>query len=346
MLQAMVTDERGRDVPVVRELRSLPGPMAVWRKRVMLPKRVRGSLVTTWITLGYGAVFWSVLVGMMGFAVLSVGMGFYDLAGLREDRWWGVFWLSAPAVVLIGVQAMWAWSGRRKAALMMAAHGACPSCRASLLGRAEDKEGVVQCGTCQAHWKLGTPEACPTCGYDMRGAADVDGVATCPECASRWPSASPHRKRHGAIVVHGAIEDDAGFEVPHSSDPKAYRKVAKTRSKSELERAGLKGWLQNIALVFVFLFLPAAVALSFAWLSDRYFSGSVARVLTMLFVYGGLIIMAITIPRIMRKTTTDICRRLAICPACDADMRGTPPRSDGLTPCPACDAKWKLPASP
>jgi Zn-finger nucleic acid-binding protein len=292
--------------------------------------------------LAYGTIFWAGMVATIGYAIVGLGMGLDDLARLREARAWGLFWLSAPAIVLLGAQAGWAWSGRQRAALLTAAHGACPSCRASLLGQSEDEDGLVRCGACHAHWKLGTPACCPTCGYDLSGAADAVGVATCPECASRWPSAAPHRERHEAIVLHGAIRDDAGHEMPHRSDPKAHRKVRRTRSPAELERAGLRGWFQSWGFVLAFLFLPGGVALLAAWLADRFSSPGVARVLTMVLIYGGLAVMAIAIPRALRKTAMQSSRRLSICPACDADMRGISVTDNGLTRCPDCAAQWRL----
>lgn len=342
----MVTDERGRDVPVVRELRSLPGPVAVWRTRVALSKTLRKNVITTWVLTGYLAGIWVLpAVGMIA-ALTGVGVTLAELLGMPEFRAWVLIWMAAPAMFLMAVQASWAWSGRQKASRFMAARGSCPSCGASLLGAREHASGLVVCKSCRAAWKLGSPATCPRCAYDLAGAVGVEGVVTCPECAGRWPAATERRTRSEALAEHGSMLDDAGQAVANRSNAKSRRSALRERTKDERERAGFAQWLLSLAFILGFMLGPALVGASLFWIADRYLSETVAHVSGAMLGYGivgGLLFFGVKMARrSMRRT----CRRLAICPACDADMRGAALGSDGLTPCPNCDARWKLPSQP
>ncbi|MFI4916696.1 MAG: hypothetical protein ACIAS6_09365, partial [Phycisphaerales bacterium JB060] len=242
LLAAMVTDERGRDVPVVRELQSLPSPIAVWRRRVALPRRVRVGVMTMWIIIGYLGAAWCFVLGSTASVLLSIGVGLDDLSLVQELRVPALFWLSMPALFLLGLQASWAWSGRQKAARLMAARGTCPSCTGSLPGAPEDADGLVRCPGCQASWRLGTPEACPACRYDLSGTASVQGIITCPECAARWPAATEQRRRHEALAEFGHLTDDSGGQVPNRSTRHTKRTARALRTNDERERAGLQSW--------------------------------------------------------------------------------------------------------
>lgn len=342
----MVTDERGRDVPVVRELRSLPGPIAVWRKRVALPRRVRAGVMTTWIMIGYLSALWALPVLGLAIALSGMGLILEDLLRMAEVRGWVLFWLSIPAVLLLAVQTIWAWSGRRKAAKFMAARGGCSSCGTSLLGTIEDGEGMVACPSCDAAWRLGSPATCPACAYDLAGAAGVDGVITCPECAGRWPVATEQRSRHESLAECGSMIDDAGDEAANRSTAKSRRAALRGRSKDERERAGFAHWILTLGFILAVLFVPALTGATLYWLAERYLSETVANFIGAMLGYafaGGLFFLG---AKLARQSILKMCRRLAICPACDADMRGVASRSDGLTLCPNCDAKWKLPPQP
>lgn len=339
----MVADERGRAVPVVRELQSLPGPVAVWRKRVALPRSLRRSVITTWFMIGYLGAIWAFPAVGVFTALAGIGVMFGDLLRLPEFRAWVLVWMCAPAMLLMAVQASWAWSGRHKASRFMAARGCCPSCGVSLLGTTEDANGLAMCVKCRAAWKLGSPEKCPRCAYDLAGAVGVDGVITCPECADTWPAATERRSRHEALAEHGSMLDDAGERAANRSNTKSRRIALRARSKDERERAGLANWLLSMGFILCFMLLPALCGASLFWLADRYLSETTADFTGAMLGYaiaGGLLFFG---AKMARRSRLNTCRRLAICPACDADLRGVAPRGDGLTTCPNCDAKWKLP---
>jgi Zn-finger nucleic acid-binding protein len=251
--------------------------------------------------------------------------------------------MCAPAMFLMAVQASWAWWGRHKASRFMAARGCCPSCGASLLSTTEDADGLVVCTECAAAWKLGSPAKCPRCSYDLAGAVGVDGVITCPECAERWPAATEHRSRHEAFAEHGSMLDDAGESVANRSNAKSRRIALRARSKDERERAGLADWLLSVGFTLCFMLLPALVGASLFWLADRYLSETVAHFSGAMLGYAIAASLLFFGAKLARRSRLNTCRRLSICPACDADMRGAPAGGDGLTPCPNCRAKWTLP---
>ncbi len=345
-LTATVTDERGRDVPVVRELQSLPSPVAVWRKRVALPKHVRVSVMTAWGFIGYASAAWCFITVSITTVLLSFSSGIDVVAETREFRVMALFWLSAPAMFLLGIQASWAWSGRQKAARLMAARGMCPSCTATLLGAREHDDVCVGCGTCQASWRLGTPEKCPSCRYDLTGAVGVQDFITCPECAARWPAPSERRKRHEALVEHGSLTDDAGEDVANLSNRKSKRQARDLRSKDERERAGLLSWCLLLGGLLGIWLLPGLAIYAIITVAERFTSEPTAQVLGMLVVWSFIGALLPRWIRVIERVRIQSCRRLSICPACDADMCGVPAGGDGLTACPACRARWKLPVRP
>jgi len=345
LLTAMVTDERGRDVPVVRELRWPPGPIKLLRKQPPLPMLTRRVAISYWV----GAVYLSLKAGVItvlwlklstggggSLAVVVQGTGTLLLMGL-----WPV-----PLLALVG-WTLWVWRGRRNAARFTASRGACPSCGDSLLGTMEQQDGHVMCGSCDAAWKLGSPEVCPGCEYDLLGAhADADDILNCPECGLALPGANAERLRHDAVLLHGGMRDDAGISVPKRSDTKRKRAAIKSRPRAEVWRPHIRLLLLSVLCVAIVFLVPPFVGAPVENMCRRVMSERAAG-----FVFGATIISiwsacGIVLFVQIRRASAVASRRLAICPACDTDMRAVMPHTDGLTPCPNCGAAWKLASQP
>ncbi|MFI4915867.1 MAG: hypothetical protein ACIAS6_05085, partial [Phycisphaerales bacterium JB060] len=112
------------------------------------------------------------------------------------------------------------------------------------------------------------------------------------------------------------------------------------------ERAGLLSWCMLLGTILGLWLLPGLVIVGIISIAARYVSEPTAQLVGMLL---GWSLVGAVLPRwirIMERARIQTSRRLAICPACDADLRGAPADGDGLTPCPNCHAKWRLPGTP
>ncbi|UYV13931.1 MAG: hypothetical protein NCW75_06485 [Phycisphaera sp.] len=343
LLQAMVTDERGRDVPVVRELRSLPGPIAVWRKRTSTPPRVAGIYQCLWIGTVYILVKGSLYTGFLAYATIST-IGISVGEAVEQMLFIPLSMLGMVAVLVLTMRCVWAFWGRSVSARLMASRGRCPSCGSSLVAGGSDDGGVTTCESCSAAWHVGAPEACPGCGYDLGGLPGATGGnMTCPECSATWPTATAARVQTERLIFHGAMRDDAGSLVARQSKAKIRRAVVRSRAKGEQERARLPGiflWLATVAAVF--LVIPV-IGMSTTWLAGLVLPERGSEFAGGVMVLAGAALCVAIMLRYKAWAQRYECRRLAICPACDADMRGLVPNANGLTPCPNCDAEWKLP---
>ena len=345
VFQPMVADERGRDVPVVRELRWPPGPVALLRKRPALPMLAHNIAFSYWV----GAVYIAVKAGIITLVWLKVATGAAGSGGIVVQGT-GVLLLMGlwpvPVLALLG-WGLWTWRGRRNAARFMASRGACPSCGSSLLGLSEREDGYVVCGTCLSAWKVGSPEVCPGCAYDLLGTgSDADGVLTCPECGLAFPGASSERRRHDAVLLRGGMDDDAGLRVAKRHDAKRRRVSINARSRKEVERAQLPLFLLAMVGVAVVLLVPPFIGAPVENMARRVMSDRAAGFVlgaTIMSIWSGCGIVLYL--KIREAYAVGSCR-LGICPACDADLRGVAVGEDGLTPCPNCDARWSLPPQP
>ena len=262
----MVTDELGRDVPVVRELRSMPGPAAVWRKRTVLPPRVGMLFQGFWIGIIYIMVKVTLLTSALVYALRpsssSVGEIVEPLLFIPLSMF------GTLAVFMLSMRSIWAFWGRPASARLMASRGHCPSCGSLLSDARVDFDGVTRCMACDAAWRVGSPEACPRCAYDLAGLSNkTKGTIVCPECAATWPAATKERVRIDRQAFRGSLLDDAGRKIAREPRPEARRSAVKARSKEDRERARLPGaffWLGVAATAF--LIVPAFAA-SFTWLA-------------------------------------------------------------------------------
>lgn len=344
-------DERGRLVRVVKPLRRVPGPLRLWRRQLMIPMRIRTVLLAAWACGAYllakgvfVSVFWLTVAlptlgssGSSNFWLLLYGVGFLMLSvsGL------------VPVVLLI-IAGLWAWKGRPITARMMASRGSCASCGHSLLGLVPDADGLTPCPSCQAVWRVGSPEACPTCDYDLTSAPQTAPHDTmiCPECGDQWPAPSADRRRYDSVLLHGGVVDDAGVERPRKSDAKRRKASLRSRTRRDRERASLVIFVYWVPAVLCVLLLPWLISTLSEWALGGWLGETAIETIS---VIGLLVSIGIGVFW-LKARVSGVFRRynllLDICPACDTDMRGLAVDDAGLAPCPHCHGRWKLPVRP
>ena len=147
LIAPMIKDERGRAVPVVRELAR--APMWPWktppRRLVSAPAR-RWMLISGWTGLAIIAL--AVVVCIV--AATASGSAAANVAV-------GVLVIFAVAYVVVGFLQSWHWTGpgRQAAARAMALGGTCPSCGYGIAGVPRGDHGLTACPECASLWRVG-----------------------------------------------------------------------------------------------------------------------------------------------------------------------------------------------
>ena len=144
--EAKVEDERGRRVPVVPELASVPR----WPWKTPSPPFVSP-----------GANLWMKIDGAAGLGVVGLAIALSILVasiGLQSATTAGILSLTFGLGLYFVLNQCHAWywtgPGRHFAARAMAGSGTCPSCGYGIGSVPKDADGLATCPECASAWQV------------------------------------------------------------------------------------------------------------------------------------------------------------------------------------------------
>ena len=144
--EAMVEDERGRRVPVIRDLATVPRwPWKTPPPQLLSPKARRWMYVEG--TAGLGVIGLAIALSIV---VASVGRQSATTAGM-----WSLI-LGFGTYLLLNALHSWHWTGpgRHFAARAMASSGTCPCCGYGIRSVPKREDGLTICPECASVWRV------------------------------------------------------------------------------------------------------------------------------------------------------------------------------------------------